>query len=274
MRLRDSAIDAADEPARVLTPMRCAQACQRRDEHHASRVRRLLRQRFDVLRFREQTQPVAQPLHRRAGDERASFESVCDFVSDLPRDRPQQAVARRRRFAARVHEQERSRAVGALRLSLGEARLSDERRLLIARDSGDRQAIGKPAHTLHRSEHARRGPDLRQHAARYSEQLAQLVVPLAAREIHQQRTRGVGHVGRVHRSARELPQERAIARTCHLLAALHCRRARRLEPMPDCGQPTSAWGTFSKAYPSRTVILPKYPIDARRCKCGGCWRIA
>ena len=57
------------------------------------------------------------------------------------------------------------------------AGLAEERRLLIARDAGDRHV---DAADLRVTADARRGHDARQHRARDVEQREQLVVPVAA----------------------------------------------------------------------------------------------
>ena len=44
-------------------------------------------------------EPVAQPLHGRAGDEAAALERVADLVADLPADGRKQAEAARHRLA-------------------------------------------------------------------------------------------------------------------------------------------------------------------------------
>src|SRR5207253_8675859 len=124
------------------------------------RVLALLRQRLDVLRFLDDLEAIAEPLHRRARDERRSFECVVHVAaSELPGDRRDQSLLREDRNVTGVHEQERSRSVSALRGATLEARLAEERRLLVARDSRDRNSIGEDFQILRDAEVLRARPD-------------------------------------------------------------------------------------------------------------------
>src|SRR5207248_3079681 len=81
---------------------------------------------------------VAKPLHRGAGHERAALDRVPDAATDVPRDRREEAAVARTRLVAGIGEQEAARAVRVLRLAGGEARLAEQRRLLIAGEARDR----------------------------------------------------------------------------------------------------------------------------------------
>ena len=65
--------------------------------------------------------------------------------------------------------------------------------------------------------------NVRQQRWRHAEQAAQLVVPLAAADIEQQRARGVGCVGRMHLAAGEPPQQKRVDRAEGELARLRGR---------------------------------------------------
>ena len=87
-------------------------------------------------------QLVAQPLHRRAGDEdRCPRARTSTWPPMPPGDRREQAVrATRTGSSPGVHQHEAAGAVGVLRAARLEAGLTEERRLLVARDAGDRDA--------------------------------------------------------------------------------------------------------------------------------------
>ena len=90
-----------------------------------------------------------------------------------------------------------------------EARLTEERCLLVAGRAGDRDAC---AEELRLADRPARADDLGEHGARDAEELEQLVVPVERREVEEQRSRGVGDVGRVHGPAGQLPDEPRVDR--------------------------------------------------------------
>src|SRR6185436_5372137 len=102
-------------------------------------------------------------------------------------------------------------AVGVLRLAGPEARLADERRLLIAQDARDRHALdrfgaGDPVAFA-------AGANRRQHGAWNVERSEQLGVPVERVEVHQlgaARVGDVGHVQTAVHAARELPHEERV----------------------------------------------------------------
>ena len=140
MRACRPALDADQKAARVHVPVRRAESGERGDEIHVVVARQPGRQRLGLRGRRDDPEPVAQPLHRRTRDERASLERVADTVARVPRDSREKTAAGQSRAVRRVHEQEASGPVRVLRLSGGEARLAEERGLLVAGDSRDGQA--------------------------------------------------------------------------------------------------------------------------------------
>ena len=92
----------------------------------------------------EQAEPVAQPLHGRAGHEHRSLERVGQRAGAVhPRHRGQQPGLRPHDRGAGVGQHERPGAVGALGGAGREARLAEQRRLLVAGDARDRQRRGR-----------------------------------------------------------------------------------------------------------------------------------
>ena len=122
---------------------------------------------------------------------------------------------------ARVQQHEAAGAVRVLGAARLEARLAEQRRLLIARDAGDRHAGRQPAEVARLADDAARIDDRRQHLARDAEQRAASRRPTSTvREVEAQRARGVGHVGGVHAAAGELPDEPGVDGAEGELAAL------------------------------------------------------
>ena len=48
--------------------------------------------------------------------------------------------------------------------------------------------------------------NLRKHSARYAQQFQDLIIPIQAGKIHQQRSGGIRHIGDVH-AARQIPDD-------------------------------------------------------------------
>ena len=197
------------------------------------------RQRLDLARRLDDAEPVAQPLHHRAGDERAALERVA-----RPRRRASTPTVVSSPFCdgtgarAGVHQHERAGAVGALGVAGGEAGLAEQRRLLIAGDARDRDAVGQPGHAARLAVALRRAAHLGQHRARHAEQRRTARrAPVERVQIEQQRARRVRHVGDVRRAAGQPPDEEAVDGAEAELAALGARAQRRRR----CRAATAAW---------------------------------
>ena len=95
VRRRRAARQAEQHAARLGHPVRRPQPHEARHEHHrllrVGAPRQLLHRRRGV----EQLQPVAQPLHRRPGDENAAFQGVLPRPVAGRRQRRQQPMPRR-----------------------------------------------------------------------------------------------------------------------------------------------------------------------------------
>ena len=76
-----------------------------------------------------------------------------------------------------------------------QAALADQRRLLVAGDARDRDAVGQVVEAAGDAEIARAGADLGQYSRRNLEDLTEVVGQLPGFEVHQQGPRGVGDVG-------------------------------------------------------------------------------
>ena len=138
------------------------------------------------------------------------------------------------RPVADVHQRERARAVGALRVPFAKAGLAEERGLLVAGDPRDGEPVGQEPDAPRAPNLLGASDDLRQDALGDAEERAQLGVPLRAREVHEQRARRVRDVGRVDRAARELAHEEAVDGPERELAPLGAR-ARAAHVVEDPG---------------------------------------
>ena len=185
-------------PARVGVPVRGAEPGEGRHEHHAVGGVHGGGDRLALGGRPDDLQPVAQPLDGRAGHEDRTLERVGQLaVRGAPRRRGQQAGVRALERRAGVGEDERTRAVGALGVAGVEAGLPEERRLLVAGEARDRQLEPGERRRVGGRDLAPVGDQVGQGVAGYAEEAAQLVGPVAGRQVHQQGPRGVGDVGDV-----------------------------------------------------------------------------
>src|SRR5438270_1657086 len=210
MRPRGAAREPEDGAARVLIPVRGAEADEGRHEVHAARVGHRARQGVRLGGVRDDPEAVAQPLHGGAGDEDGALERIGRPPTEAPGDRRQQPVRGDHRPLAGVDEREAARAVGVLGLARLEARLPEERGLLIACDAGDRYAAREPAEVRRLGARPGRIHERGQHLGRHVEQGTHAVVPVDGGEVQAERARGVADVGGVHPAAGQLPHEPRI----------------------------------------------------------------
>src|SRR2546430_3499777 len=185
----------------------------------------------------QEPKTVAQPLNRGAGDEHAALERIRRAAADPPRNRREEPPRRGHPRGSRVEQHEASGAIGILGRAGRVARLPEKRRLLVARDPGDRHAAREPAEVRGVAEGARGTENRRQHGARDPEELQHLVVPVPRLEVQAERSRGVARVRGVHAATGELPEEPRVHRAeCQLAALGSGARARdRIEEPADLG---------------------------------------
>ena len=219
MSARGAAREADDGAARVLIPVGGAEPDECRHEVHAARVGHGAREPVGLRGAGDDPEAVAQPLYGRAGDEDRALQRVGGAAADAPGDRRQQPVRRRHRPLAGIRQREAAGAVGVLGLARLEARLAEERGLLIPRDACDRDPARQPAEVRRLAARPGGIDDRRQHLARHAEQRAHALVPVDAGEVEAQRARGVADVGRVDATARQLPQQPRVDGTEGQLAA-------------------------------------------------------
>ncbi len=106
-----------------------------------------------------------------------------------------------------MHHDEAARPVRVLGHARRDASLPEQRGLLIAGDSRDRDPVLGLAYDFTRAHNSR------QDRARNVDDAQQLVVPFAAMDVEEQRARRIRDVGDVHAAAGELPDEPRVDRS-------------------------------------------------------------
>ena len=144
----------------------------------------------------------------------APFHHVRDVVAaEIPRHAGQEALGRRRVRGTEVHEHERAGAVRVLGHAGLEARLAEQRRLLITGDAAHGHVEPGGGRGCRHPEAPATGSDLGETRAWYAEERAQLVGPAVRVDVVQERAAGVRRVGRVHAAvgpAGEAPEDPAV----------------------------------------------------------------
>src|SRR5688500_7430746 len=137
MRSARAARQTDDQTARVLIPMRRAKSGKCRNEINSTVVRGGICQIFDFRRIFDNLQAVSEPPDHRAADKNAAFQRVFGFTSNLPSDCGEKFVFGFYRLCADVLQHKTTGAVSAFGQALFGAKLSEKRRLLVARDTRD-----------------------------------------------------------------------------------------------------------------------------------------
>src|SRR5580704_2233384 len=122
-------------------------------------------------------------------------------------------MSRWNRFAPNIHQEKTAGAIGVLGFAWTEARLTDQRCLLVAENPGDCHIRNGTVGSC--SEDFTAGSNLRQDEAGNLKCLKQFVIPVKRRQIHELGTACIGHVRRMNaviRTARELPKQVRIDR--------------------------------------------------------------
>ena len=113
---------------------------------------------------------------------------------------------------ADVEQHEAAGAVRVLGHARLEARLAEQRRLLVAGDAADRDAAGRAAAVRRHADPAARRGHRREAVDRDVEQLAQLLVPPQAADVEEHRAAGVRGVGGEDLAAGEVPDQPRVDR--------------------------------------------------------------
>ena len=210
MLLAGASGQAEDRSTGVHVPVRSAETGEGGDHVDTTGILDLAGVVFGVFRRVDHLEFVAQPLHRRAGDEDRSFQRIGDLAVEPPGDGGQQARGRRHRGLAGIHQQKTAGTVGVLDHALVEAGLAEQGGLLVTGDTGNGD-LGATEHFLGGGTVDLAGwPDLGQHRPGNIEGLEQSVVPVEPFDVEQHGARGVGDIGQVAFAAGQVPHQPAV----------------------------------------------------------------
>ena len=122
----------------ILIPVWCPES--RKCRHHITSVgiRYLLCHILGILSTIYKSHLISEPLDRSSCDKDRTFKCVVYFSSNAPCKGCNKSVFRKDRLFSRIHKKEASCSICILRITFTEALLSEESRLLIARNSGNR----------------------------------------------------------------------------------------------------------------------------------------
>ena len=124
----------------IRVPVRRAQPGKGRDEVDAIAVLDLAGEVLGVQRVIDEFQFVSQPLDGGTAVEHRPFKGISDFAAWAAGDGGQHTVLRLHGFFSGIHQQEAAGAVGVLRLTGFDAHLAEQGRLLVSRNTRDRNA--------------------------------------------------------------------------------------------------------------------------------------
>jgi len=197
MRARAAAAEPVDQAARLRPPVRRTQPGMGGNDGDAAAVGHAGGERFDLPGMFDDAQAIAQPCDQRSGDISAAFQRVGNVLVELPGDGAEHAVTAGHRRIAGIEQDETAGTVGDLALSGIEAALAEQGRLLIAGNTGNRQAIRQFRHIMHPRANARTGREAGQLDVGNAEATRQFAAPFAAGNIEQQGAAGIAAVGQV-----------------------------------------------------------------------------
>jgi hypothetical protein len=123
--------------AQARIPVGRAEADKGRHQIDFLRGIGLVGERAGFARLPDDAESVAQPLHRRAGDEDRALEGVGALAVELIGDGCEQLVVRSHRRGAGVEQGKAAGAVGRLDHARRKAGLADGGGLLVAGDAAD-----------------------------------------------------------------------------------------------------------------------------------------
>ena len=219
--------EAEQRAAHAGIPVGRAEADEGRHQIDALHGIGFVGERAGLGRLLDDAEPVAQPLHRGAGDEDRAFQRVGAFAVELIGDGGEQLVLRGDRRGAGVEQRKAAGAVGRLdhagrRSRPGRwSRPAGRRR---CRRSRSRRRTGSASLSPKLAEESFTSGSIERGTRRIFRSSSS---HCAGVDVEQQRARGVGGVGRVHLAAGQPPQQIAIDGAEHQFAAARRVRARR-----------------------------------------------
>jgi hypothetical protein len=154
--------------ASIRVPMRRTKSSERRYNVNAAIVSNRPCKCFNFRRRFDDSEPIAKPRNDGAADKHSTFERVLKPAIHLPGHCGKQPILRVDRFAAGVHQHEAAGAIRVFREARLETRLSEERRLLITRRTGNLHTR-KLGHRLHIAVNFTRRANFREHGTWHAE---------------------------------------------------------------------------------------------------------
>ena len=176
MIFRSRSRDADDHSACVRIPPGRTEPLKGGHDHNAARVLDLGCIVFAIRRRLDDFKTVSEPLYSRTAGEYRALERVGHLVSNAPTDGRNKSVGGHVRLLAGVHKQERTRTVGVLHLSLVKAALTEQSRLLVARNTRDGELSAEHAR-VGVAEKTGGGHNRREHRYRNIKELEQVPIP-------------------------------------------------------------------------------------------------
>src|SRR5262249_25725108 len=167
----------------------------------------------------DQSETVAEPLHRSAGHEDRSFQRECAPALKLMKHGRQHACGRGDVDVPGIGENEAARAIGRLQHTWRKTPLSVGRGLLVASDASDRDVC---AEMLARgdAEFSLAVAQLGKQFARNAKPVEQPIVPVPGADVVEHGPGGVTRVDCMDLAVGELEKEEAVDRTEAYLSCL------------------------------------------------------
>ena len=209
----DTAGQTDNNTAGILIPVGGSQTGKGRYHVDAVGIRHRQAQLLRLGCCFNKAQFISQPLNSRTGDENTSFQRVADrFSVQTGGDGCQKPVLRDYRFVSGIHQKEAAGAIGVLRITGVKTALAEERRLLIAGSSGNRNTVADRA-VFCISENAARGFHLRQHLSGNGQSVQYFITPFQLVDIKHHGPGRIRVVCRMNLTSGQVPDQPGIHRT-------------------------------------------------------------
>ena len=232
MRPGASAREPDNRASRIRLPVRRPEPDERGNKVDALVGRERRGKRAGLACGLDDAESIAQPLHRRAGDENRGFIGVRRLAVGVACHGHEQSFPSLRATRPGIQQKERARTIRVLPFSGLPAPLPEQRGLLVSGHAEDRN--GRTEHLgRRRAEIARGGAYLWEHGHGDAEELAQLRTPGVRADVVQQRAGRISVIGRVHLAAGESPQEPGVDRPRAQFTgggAVNRKESRKMQP--------------------------------------------
>ena len=212
MILVDAAGQAHDGAACVGIPVGSAQAGEGGNDIAAVGVFHAGCEIFGIRRLIDDLELIAQPLDGSTGYEDRAFQSVLNLAVETPCDGGQQSVVGIHGLLTDVHQHEAACAVGVFGVAGCVAGLSEQSRLLVARDTRDLDRTAEELGIRLAVDAAGRFC-FRKHVLGNFQSLAELIVPLKCVDVEQKCSGCVGIIRHMYFALGQLEDQPGINST-------------------------------------------------------------